>query len=635
MNPLFRFLIASLISTLHVAAAPVGICLHAYSPEAPVDKIECFEFEKVERVAADYRFFFNADKSALVTGYRFRGMIPYKAGLAPGNREFDNVLKLYEETARATPSTRPYLNPKILAMRDLAKRNLEERQHAESLPRIVIAGQEYVTPLFKNIEGGKIILSHRDGFLKTEIDKFSDQQLEILKKIDPKASGIKVLQVYGSRLWNPSCKGFSMGIIEIAHENGVLSLDIDLISTADLKTIAQFDSEFGQITNITLGNQKIWNPHYEGLSKGSVKIAHEKGILALDIDSMSAADFKTVIKLNSGFGKNTNTIVAGQKLWNPSYIGFSGGFVKIAHEKGTASLDIDLLSEDEFQKITKLDPKFGKVTKVTIAGKSLWNPSFDGISSTNVNVKHEKGILSLEIETLEEKDRNIIMSWSDGTWKIGRPGLYTPNLEANSYSEIILGNGKFYTDVTVTNREGESILVKTSKGKLRLPIQQLATLPGLSAQDSTKMQKWTTEIIEERIMRATPDVATEMLSFKEADVINVSNIGARILQVLDEGVLASEFVGKLHKGTNTIQTTKTVNVEHPVTHERINRVVDSATRDDEVTEDVRDDLCYIVGNTSRLTDGQIVKIDSMKLLGRYQYVDVRGAKRSVRKYHVD
>jgi hypothetical protein len=54
-----------------------------------------------------------------------------------------------------------------------------------------------------------------------------------------------------------------------------------------------------------------------------------------------------------------------------------------------------------------------------------------------------------------------------------------------------------------------------------------------------------------------------------------------------------------------------------------------------VTEDVTDDLCYIVGNTSTLTENQVVKAKSMRLLGRYQYTDVAGRSRTVRKYHVD
>jgi hypothetical protein len=98
-----RVLLALVLHSLIATAAPVGICLHAYSPETPAEKIECFEFEKVERAGADYRFFPSSDKSVMVTAYRFRGTILYKHDLAPTHPEFDKLLKLYEETARATP----------------------------------------------------------------------------------------------------------------------------------------------------------------------------------------------------------------------------------------------------------------------------------------------------------------------------------------------------------------------------------------------------------------------------------------------------------------------------------------------------------------------------------------------------
>ena len=119
-------------------AAPIGICLHAYSPEAPADKIECFEFESSERFGADYRFFINPERPAVVTSYRYRGTIPYKTGLAPGNPEFDKLLKLYEETSRATPSTRRYLNPKILAMRDQLNATASRREDLAKLPNITL-----------------------------------------------------------------------------------------------------------------------------------------------------------------------------------------------------------------------------------------------------------------------------------------------------------------------------------------------------------------------------------------------------------------------------------------------------------------------------------------------------------------
>jgi predicted RNA-binding Zn-ribbon protein involved in translation (DUF1610 family) len=169
-----RILIAIAVQSLIATAAPVGICLHAYSPEAPAEKIECFEFEKVERAAADYRFFPQSDKSVMVTAYRFRGTIPYKPELAPTHPEFDKLLKLYEETARATPSTRPYLNPKILVMRSQAAGVAKQIEEVAKLPTITMAdGTQLIGCTMSKIENGFVSIRHQDGISKvslTELD---------------------------------------------------------------------------------------------------------------------------------------------------------------------------------------------------------------------------------------------------------------------------------------------------------------------------------------------------------------------------------------------------------------------------------------------------------------------------------
>jgi hypothetical protein len=445
-------------------SAPVGICLHAYSPEAPADKIECFEFAKVEQVANGYRFFLEPHGSTIVTKYRFRSVIHYNPNLMPDNLQFQQLLKQYEETARATPSTRRFLNPRIVNMRFMAAERSAEQQVRATLPKIEIGGNSYLEPSFKGIESGNLMLKHRDGTAKVDLDKISDTQLQALVKLDPQAARIKVLE---------------------------------------------------------------------------------------------------------------------------------------------------------------------------IAKHRLWNPSFLGISSTTIKIKHEKGVLPLEMAKISDQDKTTIMSWSDGTWKIGKPGFYRPKSGTDAYDELILENGEFHANVRLTERNGESILVKTAKKNLQLPINQLARIPGLTTQDSAKIDAWAADIVDERMRRAKPEISTKFLSFDEAETPRVTDVHVKILQVLDEGVLASKFVGTLHKGIEKVQTTKSVTVEHPVSGEKISKVVDTSVNSHEVTEDVTDDLCYIVGNTSNLTDGEIVKAGSMRLLGRYQYTDVRGAQRSVRKYHVD
>ena len=443
-------------------AAPMGICLHAYSPEAPTEKIECFEFIRSEKISTGYRFFLKSTESTVISAYRYRGVIVYESELAPGNPKFSTTLALYEKTARSTPSTRQFLNPRILAMRALEAAQKTEYENTAKLPRIKIGEKEFIAPKFKSIDDGKLALLHKDGSVRLDIDKITDEELRALAVIDPAVAKIKVIEISKNRLWNP---------------------------------------------------------RYEGLSKGNINIAHEQGILSMDVDSISESDCK---------------------------------------------------------KIAQLDPKFAAIKIVTLAGQKLWNPSFDSITSADVKIKHEKGILSLMFDSIPEKDKDIIMSWSDGTWKIGKPGFYNPSSDNNSYGEIILNNGRFHNDVTLISREGESIILKTNQAELKLPINEIGSIPGLSSEDAARIEKWSKEIIEDRFKQAKPEVSTKVLSFDEAKELRVTNVRVLILQVLDEGVLASKFVGTLHKGIQTVETTKTITAQHPVTGVKVSKDVDTS-----------------------------------------------------------
>lgn len=174
----FRILISYALQVVIGTAAPVGICLHAYSPEAPAEKIECFEFERVERTGADYRFFPRAGKSVMVTAYRFRGTILYKPDLAPTHPDFDKQLKLYENTARATPSTRAFLNPKILAMRSQSAAVARQAESVAALPAITLPdGSKLVGCTVSKIEGGFVSVRHQNG-----ISKISLKELDATEK---------------------------------------------------------------------------------------------------------------------------------------------------------------------------------------------------------------------------------------------------------------------------------------------------------------------------------------------------------------------------------------------------------------------------------------------------------------------
>lgn len=175
-----RFLIAIAFQCLIASAAPVGICLHAHGPDAPADKIECFEFEKVERTAGNYQFF-TAASSVNVTAYRLRGTILYKPDLGLTHPEFSELLKMYEETARATPSTRPFLNPRILAMRSQVAEAAKQTEIVALLPNITLANGTRLTGCkMIKIENGVVSIRHQDGVRKVSIKELKTTEKNAL-----------------------------------------------------------------------------------------------------------------------------------------------------------------------------------------------------------------------------------------------------------------------------------------------------------------------------------------------------------------------------------------------------------------------------------------------------------------------
>lgn len=162
-------------------AAPAGICLQANSPEAPADKIQCFEYVKFERIGGDYRFFPRTDRSVQVTAYRFRGVIPYKPDLSPTHPDFKELLKLYEKTAKASPSTRVFLNPKILTMRAQVAGIVNQSESLAKLPTITLAnGSKLVGYKLTNIENGEVSVMHQDGFSRVKLTDLDAAEKEAL-----------------------------------------------------------------------------------------------------------------------------------------------------------------------------------------------------------------------------------------------------------------------------------------------------------------------------------------------------------------------------------------------------------------------------------------------------------------------
>lgn len=466
MTNLIRFILLTIFFTVFSSAAPVGIFLHAYSPEAPAEKIECFEYERLQKDSSGTWAYLANGRAVLITNYRNRGTIPYVAGLTAGHPDFDKYLKYYEERATSIPSTRVFLNPRILSMRALADANKKAQAANELLSKTILGGKSYTLPSYKGIDKGKLTLSHKDG---------------------------------------------------------------------------------------------------------------------------------------------------------------------------VAKIDIDTILDNEWLDFVKLDPQAGVNKLVLLAGKRVWNPKYIGIKNNLVHIGNEKDDLLLPIDSLSEADKKIISSWSDGSWKIAKPGFYGFKDSDNSYAEIVLENGKFYTSVNFLELEKENVILKTSRGQIRLPIAEIVILSGISSKDQQSIKTWVEKIIDARMAQAKPETTSEVISLvplPEDDLL-VTDVTVKILQVLDEGVLASAFVGLLHKGTKNIRLTTQCRAIHPLTGKMITKIIEVKTVKEPDVERVTDDLCYIVGNTDDLVDGQLVKAKSMRLKGRFQYTDIRGASRSVRKYHVD
>ncbi len=302
-----RYLLAllpiAIISITTALSAPVGICLFAYGPSAPADKIECFEFVKAEKMIDGYRFFQEPSGSVVVTAYRYRSTLPYVNGLSPGNPEFDRVLALYEKTAKSSPLTRQFLDSRIQAMRGQADIYSKEQGRLASLSVLDMGGKSYMSPRFKRIEEGKLVLSHENGSEKIDIDLISDAELKSLIKIDPGAQKIKVFTVSGKRLWNPEYQGISEGAIRIKHEKGDLMIDLDTVQDRTIEEIFRINPRVRENKIVTIAKHKLWNAKFAGVYNQEVRIKHEKGTLSLVIQSLSDIDFEKIHQLDSKFSK--------------------------------------------------------------------------------------------------------------------------------------------------------------------------------------------------------------------------------------------------------------------------------------------------------------------------------------------
>jgi len=182
MKSFIQALIAAFALPMIVMAAPVGICLHAYSPEAPAEKIECFEFEKIEKAQSGKRFFLSNGTSVIVTDYRNRGIIMYPARQAAAPETLATLLATYEAQAKQSPATRKFLNPWILKLRNNQAEVAKQVEKIAAMPSVTL-------PDGTVLEGCKatriiddvVYMTHSYGTKKIKLSNLSEASQKALK----------------------------------------------------------------------------------------------------------------------------------------------------------------------------------------------------------------------------------------------------------------------------------------------------------------------------------------------------------------------------------------------------------------------------------------------------------------------
>ncbi len=137
MKNIYILLLILTTTIVNAGTKPIGVFLHAYSPDAPSEKIECFEFVRTENDSLGTRVYQPSGSSVVVSNYRNRGFILYPTASQISSQEvLDKILKTYESHVSNSPSTQPYLNPWIVKIRTNQNALSLQAQEIAKLPTI-------------------------------------------------------------------------------------------------------------------------------------------------------------------------------------------------------------------------------------------------------------------------------------------------------------------------------------------------------------------------------------------------------------------------------------------------------------------------------------------------------------------
>ncbi|NQX00645.1 hypothetical protein HQ447_08275, partial [bacterium] len=146
------------------------------------EKINCFEFEKLEKSSAGTRFFLKNGQSVMITEYQNRGVVLYPNYSKTPLAELSTALASYENHATKSPATRQFLNPVIVKLRGIVAANSNQPKQAADTATITLAdGTVLKGCKLSRIEGETVSLIHEDGIKKVQITMLSDQTRTLLK----------------------------------------------------------------------------------------------------------------------------------------------------------------------------------------------------------------------------------------------------------------------------------------------------------------------------------------------------------------------------------------------------------------------------------------------------------------------
>lgn len=393
----------------------------------------------------------------------------------------------------------------------------------------------------------------------------------------------------------------------------------------------------GRMAKLVIGRRELLNPRFKGFGSGVMFISHADGSEKVNLDEITDDMLASLKRIDPTAASIRIVIIGGKRLWNPRNARLSAGIIAIDHEAGTLELDLDLATADDLEKARLLSPEVGKIKSEQIGGKKFWNPSFGGVSGGKVTVSHEKGKTTLEISSLSFQDKAVISGWSDGSWSLSEPGFYQPSDSGASYGELVLSGGKLLKEASLTGREGEQVTVMSKSGSDGIQVRELVSLPGITTADKRRLEGWIDEMIEERVQKAAPIQTVDVLSFnKSPGPIQVAGFSIESLEA--DGVFARNLTGTRLLGRETVRTTTSVVVDHPVDKNRkIHRVTGSSVSDRDVNVPVREDLCFI---GPRYKNARVGRIDgksayrnaSLKLRGTRAYSPDFSPSKEVNKY---